>query len=508
MAAAGVPVLPGVAIGDGQAAEPTPGRRAGRGGGRDRLPGAGQGGVRRRRARHADRPRRPASWPRRWPAPAGRPRRRSATAPCSSSGTSSGRGTSRCRSSATPTAPWSTCSSGSARSSAATRRSSRRRRRPAVDDRLRAELGAAAVAAAKAIGYVGAGTVEFVLAPDGAFCFLEVNTRLQVEHPVTELITGLDLVRLQLAGRRGRAAAAEVTGATHRRPRHRGPALRRGRRRPGSCPRPAALHRFDVPALPGVRGRRRRGRRARRRRALRPDAGQGHRARRRPGTRPRGGWPARWPAPGCTASPPTATCWSAILREPEFLAGDDRHRLPDRHDPAELARRPAGADRCGCTPLAAALAGQAAAPRPAPVLAGGAQSGWRNVPSARPAADLRLTGSGVEVGYRFGRDGLRRDRRRRRGSTVVGCGPSRPSRVELTRRRRAPGGRRCTASARRLRRQPAGRTELAEVERVPRADAPRPRARCSRRCPAPSCGSRSRRATRSRRARRSSCSRR
>ena len=69
---------------------------------------------------------------------------------------------------------------------------------PGVDAALRARLGAAAVAAAAAIGYVGAGTVEFVLAPDGDFYFLEMNTRLQVEHPVTEEITGLDLVRLQI----------------------------------------------------------------------------------------------------------------------------------------------------------------------------------------------------------------------------------------------------------------------------------------------------------------------
>jgi 3-methylcrotonyl-CoA carboxylase alpha subunit len=69
---------------------------------------------------------------------------------------------------------------------------------PAVDPALREALGDAAVRAARAIGYSSAGTVEFVLDAERRFYFLEVNTRLQVEHPVTELVTGVDLVRLQL----------------------------------------------------------------------------------------------------------------------------------------------------------------------------------------------------------------------------------------------------------------------------------------------------------------------
>jgi 3-methylcrotonyl-CoA carboxylase alpha subunit len=75
---------------------------------------------------------------------------------------------------------------------------------PAVNEELRRKMGDAAVDIGRAIGYTNAGTVEFILAPSGEFYFIEVNTRLQVEHPVTEMITGLDLVRLQIEIAEGR----------------------------------------------------------------------------------------------------------------------------------------------------------------------------------------------------------------------------------------------------------------------------------------------------------------
>jgi acetyl-CoA carboxylase biotin carboxylase subunit len=89
---------------------------------------------------------------------------------------------------------------------------------PALTQSLRAAMGRAAVAAAKAAGYVNAGTVEFLLDEAGKYYFLEVNTRLQVEHPITEMITGIDLVRQQIgiaAGNPLNFSQTDIVGRGH-----------------------------------------------------------------------------------------------------------------------------------------------------------------------------------------------------------------------------------------------------------------------------------------------------
>ena len=113
-------------------------------------------------------------------------------------------------------------------------------------------MGAAAVAAARAAGYVNAGTIEFVLAPDGQFYFIEMNTRIQVEHPVTELVTGLDLVREQI-----RVSAGLPLSVTQEEVLFRGHAIecRINAEDPSRnfAPCPGTLVSLHLPGGPGVR---------------------------------------------------------------------------------------------------------------------------------------------------------------------------------------------------------------------------------------------------------------
>jgi acetyl-CoA carboxylase biotin carboxylase subunit len=124
---------------------------------------------------------------------------------------------------------------------------------PVVTPDLRAAMGAAAIRAAKVVDYVGAGTVEFLLSADGSFYFLEMNTRLQVEHPVTEMTHGVDLVAWQIAAARGEPLPLDQAAIDARR---RGAALecRVYAEDPVTfMPSPGTIERLRAPSGPWVR---------------------------------------------------------------------------------------------------------------------------------------------------------------------------------------------------------------------------------------------------------------
>jgi acetyl-CoA carboxylase biotin carboxylase subunit len=122
---------------------------------------------------------------------------------------------------------------------------------PALDEETRASMETGVARACRAISYLNAGTFEFLLAPDGAYYFIELNARLQVEHPVSEFVTGIDIVREQLKIAAGQALA--VTGRAERR----GHAIevRINAEDParGFAPAPGVIERLRVPLGPGIR---------------------------------------------------------------------------------------------------------------------------------------------------------------------------------------------------------------------------------------------------------------
>ncbi len=269
---------------------------------------------------------------------------------------------------------------------------------PAVDDALRQELTHAAVTAGRAAGYTGAGTVEFVVDRDGSFYFLEMNTRLQVEHPVTEEVTGLDLVELQLRVAEGEPLPPEVRQAAITG--HAIEARLYAEDVPaGFLPVTGTLHRFAIPSGPG----------------LRVDTGFGDGSVVSPHYdamlakviargRTRAEAARRLARALQTAEihglATNRDLLVAILRDPEFLAGGTDTGYLTRHPPAALARAEAGAAPATARhALVAALARQVVNRAAAPVLAT-LPSGWRNVVSAPQRVSYTAAGEQFDVTYR------------------------------------------------------------------------------------------------------------
>jgi len=272
---------------------------------------------------------------------------------------------------------------------------------PAVDDSLRRQMSEAAVAAARAVGYVGAGTVEFVLDDKGEFAFLEMNTRLQVEHPVTELVTGLDLVRLQLLVAEGHVLPPEALSPTLL-----GHAIEvrvyAEDAEANFLPATGTLRAFSISG------------------GARVDSGFRAGDVVSPFYDP---MLAKVIAFAPTRSEAAALLASAlqqarisgvttnrdllvrILREPEFLAGGTDTAYLERHDPAVLGAPLLDDAGARAHAVVAALALQSLNRSSATVWAR-MPSGWRNNPSQPQQVQLERRGEVTSVDYAMGRDGL------------------------------------------------------------------------------------------------------
>ncbi len=294
---------------------------------------------------------------------------------------------------------------------------------PSVEPRLRAQLGDAALRAAWAIGYVNAGTVEFLVMESGGFAFLEMNTRLQVEHTVTECVTGLDLVRLQLLVADGyrlppQFLEAQIDGHAIE--------VRLYAEDPTASWAPSAgrLHRFDFtpgtanvsyfeaggPAGYGSDGVR-----------IRIDSGVeggsqvtthydpllakviSHAPTRSQAARALGSALRRAEIHGLRTNRDLLV---RLLAHPEFLDAQIDTEFLERHDPAELGAPLASVEAEKAHAVAAALAAQAHRRAGAPVLKA-MPSGWRNVAGAPQRCSFESVRGEVEVSYRFDRTGLR-----------------------------------------------------------------------------------------------------
>jgi propionyl-CoA carboxylase alpha chain len=280
---------------------------------------------------------------------------------------------------------------------------------PAVSPPLRERLLAAAEAITRAVGYLGAGTAEFLVAGDGRFFFLEFNTRLQVEHPVTECIHDIDLVALQLDIACGGAlpqAPAATGHAIEARLYAEDPA-------DGYRPASGTVHAFAIPDVDArftvPAGRRSPG--------LRLDSGI------EAGTEVSPYYDAMlakliaWaPSRDAAARRLAATLALArihgpatnrdllvsLLRQPAFLAGEADTSFLDGYEVAGLAP---GEQACRLSALAAALAA-AAANRSAARTVSAGLGGWRNVVSQPQRTSYDSAGGRIGIAYRWTRDGI------------------------------------------------------------------------------------------------------